>query len=93
VIPTGEELVQSDPGPGEVIETNGLTVSRLVERWGGEARYRDVVTDDEDALSAAIEADLDADVVVTTGGPRLASATCSRRSSILSGRYLSTASP
>ncbi|ACM57699.1 molybdopterin molybdotransferase MoeA [Halorubrum lacusprofundi] len=68
VIPTGEELVQSDPGPGEVIETNGLTVSRLVERWGGEARYRDVVTDDEDALSAAIEADLDADVVVTTGG-------------------------
>jgi len=68
VIPTGEELVQSDPGPGEVIETNGLTVSRLVERWGGEARYRDVVTDDEDALAAAIEVDLDADVVVTTGG-------------------------
>ena len=68
VIPTGEELVQSDPGPGEVIETNGLTVSRLVERWGGEARYRDVVTDDEDALAAAVEADLDADVVVTTGG-------------------------
>ncbi|WP_050034237.1 molybdopterin molybdotransferase MoeA [Halorubrum halophilum] len=68
VIPTGEELVQSDPGPGEVIETNGLTISRLVERWGGEARYRDVVTDDEDALAAAIESDLDADVVVTTGG-------------------------
>jgi len=68
VIPTGEELVQSDPGPGEVIETNGLTVSRLVERWGGEARYRDVVTDDEDELAAAIEGDLDADVVVTTGG-------------------------
>jgi molybdopterin molybdotransferase len=68
VVPTGEELVQSDPGPGEVIETNGLTVSRLAERWGGEARYRDVVTDDEDALAAAVEADLDADVVVTTGG-------------------------
>jgi len=68
VIPTGEELVQSDPGPGEVIETNGLTVSRLVERWGGEARYREIVTDDEDALAAAVERDLDADVVVTTGG-------------------------
>ena len=68
VIPTGEELVQSDPDPGEVIETNGLTVSRLVERWGGEARYRDVVTDDEEALAAAIEGDLDADAVVTTGG-------------------------
>ena len=68
VIPTGEELVQTDPGPGEVIETNGLTVSRQVERWGGIARYREVATDDEAALSAAIERDLDADIVVTTGG-------------------------
>ena len=68
VIPTGEELVESDPGPGEVIETNGLTVSRLVERWGGSARYRDVVADDPDALREAVAADLDADVVVTTGG-------------------------
>ena len=68
VNPTGEELVESDPGPGEVIETNGLTVSRLVERWGGEPRYRDVVTDDHAALREAVAADLDADVVVTTGG-------------------------
>ncbi|MFC4447876.1 gephyrin-like molybdotransferase Glp [Halorussus aquaticus] len=68
VIPTGEELVQSDPGPGEVVETNGLTVSRYVERWGGEATYRDVVTDDPDALRAAIQRDLTKDVVVTTGG-------------------------
>lgn len=68
VIPTGEEVVQTDPGPGEVIETNGLTVSRLVERWGATARYRDVVTDDEDRLREALKRDLDADVVVTSGG-------------------------
>lgn len=68
VIPTGEELVQADPEPGEVIETNGLTVSRFVERWGGDARYEDVVTDDPDALQDAITDHLDADVVVTTGG-------------------------
>jgi molybdopterin molybdotransferase len=68
VIPTGEELVQRDPGPGEVVETNGLTVSRLVERWGGVPTYRDVVTDDEAALRAAIQRDLTRDVVVTTGG-------------------------
>ncbi|MFB6069833.1 MAG: gephyrin-like molybdotransferase Glp [Halanaeroarchaeum sp.] len=68
VIPTGEEVVQSDPGPGEVIETNGLTVTRLVSRWGGSARYRDVVTDDETAIRNAIERDRDADVIVTTGG-------------------------
>jgi molybdopterin molybdotransferase len=68
VIPTGEELVQSDPDPGEVIETNGLTVSKLVSRWGGVPTYRDVVTDDPDALRAAIQRDLTKDVVVLTGG-------------------------
>jgi molybdopterin molybdotransferase len=68
VVPTGEELVERDPEPGEVIETNGLTVSRYVRRWGGRAEYRDVVTDDEAALRAAIERDLTKDVVVTTGG-------------------------
>jgi molybdopterin molybdotransferase len=68
VVPTGEELVESDPGPGEVIETNGLTVSRLVERWGGDASYRDIVVDDADRLREAVESDLDHDVIVTTGG-------------------------
>jgi molybdopterin molybdotransferase len=68
VVPTGEELVQADPDPGEVVETNGLTVSALVERWGGRAQYRDVVTDDESALRAAIQRDLTKDLVVTTGG-------------------------
>jgi molybdopterin molybdotransferase len=68
VIPTGEELVTENPDPGEIIETNGLTVSRLVERWDGEATYRDIVTDDPDSLREAIERDLDHDVIVTTGG-------------------------
>ena len=68
VIPTGEELVDADPDPGEVIETNGLTVARFVSRWGGEPAYRDIVTDDPDALRAAVERDLSRDVVVTTGG-------------------------
>ena len=68
VIPTGEEVVQSDPGPGEVVETNGLTISRLVERWGGNPIHREVVTDDADALEAAIQRDCAGDVVVTIGG-------------------------
>lgn len=68
VIPTGEELVQSNPSPGEIIETNGLTVSALVENWHGDPTYRDVVTDDVDALRTAIQSDLDHDLIVTTGG-------------------------
>jgi len=70
VLPTGEELV--DPGdtpePGEIVETNGLLVSSLAAQWGGKPTYRDVVTDEEDALRAAVEGGLDHDVVVTTGG-------------------------
>ncbi|MCL7416252.1 MAG: molybdopterin molybdotransferase MoeA [Halalkalicoccus sp.] len=68
VIPTGEELVQADPVPGEVIETNGLTVSRLADRWGARPTYRDIVTDDHEALRAAIQRDLTKDLIVTTGG-------------------------
>jgi molybdopterin molybdotransferase len=68
VIPTGEELVQEDPGPGETIETNGLTVTRLARRWGAEPAYGDVVTDERAALAGAIRRRLGADVVVTTGG-------------------------
>jgi molybdopterin molybdotransferase len=68
VVPTGEELVQHDPSPGQAVETNGLTVSRLVGRWGARAEYRNVVTDDPDALRAAIQRDLTKDVIVTTGG-------------------------
>ncbi|ELY68510.1 molybdopterin molybdotransferase MoeA [Natrinema versiforme] len=68
VVPTGEELVAGDPDPGEVVETNGLTVSRLAQRWGAKATYRDVVTDDPESLRVAIQRDLTKDVVVTTGG-------------------------
>jgi len=68
VVPTGEELVESDPQPGEAIETNGIMVSSLVERWGGRASHEPVVTDQRDALSTAIESNLDADIIVTTGG-------------------------
>lgn len=68
VIPTGEELVQSDPDPGEVIETNRFTVSRLADRWGADVTRRNIVTDDHEALRAAVQRDLTRDVVVTTGG-------------------------
>ncbi|WP_336359949.1 molybdopterin molybdotransferase MoeA [Haladaptatus sp. ZSTT2] len=68
VIPTGEELVEENPEPGEVIETNGLTISRLVERWGGDASYHDIVTDDETSLREAVDNNLDSDIIVTTGG-------------------------
>jgi molybdopterin molybdotransferase len=68
VIPTGEELVQADPEPGEVVETNRFTISRLAERWGADVTRREIVTDDHETLRAAVQRDLTRDVVVTTGG-------------------------
>lgn len=68
VIPTGDEVVETDPAEGEVVETNAFTVSRYVHRWGGTTTYREVVPDDREALRAAIERDLTKDIVVTTGG-------------------------
>jgi len=68
VVPTGDELVQHDPEPGEIVETNGFTVSRYVERWGGAANYRTIVADQRSALRSAIQRDLTKDIVVTTGG-------------------------
>jgi molybdopterin molybdotransferase len=68
VVPTGEELVQDDPKPGEIVETNGQTVAQYVERWGGVVTDREIVTDDTAALRTAIERDIDHDIVVTTGG-------------------------
>jgi len=68
VVPTGDELVQHDPEPGEIVETNGFTVSRYVERWGGAGNYRNIVADQRSALRSAIQRDLTKDIVVTTGG-------------------------
>lgn len=68
VIPTGEELVEADPDPGEVIETNGLMVAEYVESWDGVAAYGDIVPDEPAALREALTAATDADLIVTTGG-------------------------
>lgn len=68
VIPTGEELVPADPEPGEVVETNGLMLGAYVERWGGKSSVRDVVTDDHEALRAALRQASSQDFVVTSGG-------------------------
>ncbi len=68
VIPTGEELVSDHPSAGEVIETNGLMNSLLVEQWGALSRYRHFVPDDSELINAALRNDVDADMIITTGG-------------------------
>lgn len=69
LLPTGDEVVESDPAPGEVVGTNGPMVAEYVETWGGKATVEDVVPDDEGSLRDALrDAADDADLVATTGG-------------------------
>ncbi|MFB6295252.1 MAG: molybdopterin molybdotransferase MoeA, partial [Halobacteriales archaeon] len=68
LLPTGEEVVEADPDPGEVVETNSLTVAGYVERWGGHPDREEIVTDDVDALARTIREGSAADILVTLGG-------------------------
>lgn len=71
LISTGDEL--KAPGealqPGQFYESNGYTVSAVLQRFGVELINLGIVEDDLDALKAAfLTADEQADVVITSGG-------------------------
>jgi molybdopterin molybdotransferase len=70
VLATGTEL--RSPGeelePGEIYESNTLTLRAQLESAGAEVTVLQAVTDDEPATRAALDAGLQADVLVTSGG-------------------------
>jgi molybdopterin molybdotransferase len=73
VIPTGDELVSRKdnrdvPPPGKVLETNGLMSALYVEKWGGVPRCTEIVPDNPDSIKKAVEASLDADMILLLGG-------------------------
>jgi molybdopterin molybdotransferase len=73
VIPTGDELVSRKKGmdvppPGMVLETNGLMSALYVKKWGGIPRYLDIVPDNPDSIKMVIEANMDADMILLSGG-------------------------
>jgi len=71
IIPTGEELVARgtrEPEEGEVYETNGLMASLYIEKWGGDARLLDIVPDNPEKIKKAIMSNLDADMIIVSGG-------------------------
>jgi molybdopterin molybdotransferase len=73
VIPTGDELVSREkagevPPPGMVLETNGLMTALYVDRWGGTPRCTGIVRDRPQSIKEAVEANLDADMILLSGG-------------------------
>ncbi len=71
VIPTGEELVSRESTAlreGEVYETNGLMAALYIRKWGGAPRLLEIVEDDPEKIKDAISSNLDADMIITSGG-------------------------
>ncbi len=67
VVPTGDDLVEGKPGPGERVETAGFTLSQYVDRWGGKVTYRSPVSEDAPALRMAVQRDLTRDALAVVG--------------------------
>jgi molybdopterin molybdotransferase len=73
IIPTGDELIsrkkaEDVPPPGMVLETNGLMTALYVEKWGGTPRCAEIVPDNPECIGKAIKTNLDADMILLSGG-------------------------
>jgi molybdopterin molybdotransferase len=70
VISTGSELVEVDQplGPGQIRNSNSYSIRALCRQMGVEATAFGIVPDDQEATRRAIEAGLDYDVLLTSGG-------------------------
>jgi molybdopterin molybdotransferase len=70
VLATGTELRRpGEPlGPGEIYESNTVMLAAQLRRAGADAEVHGSVADDSDAMRAALERGLGADVLLTSGG-------------------------
>jgi molybdopterin molybdotransferase len=70
LIVTGSELLPpgAAPEPGKIYESNSLVVSSLVRAAGAEVEQHPPIPDDFEATRAAIEAGLQADILIVSGG-------------------------
>jgi molybdenum cofactor synthesis domain-containing protein len=70
VLVTGDELVPASeqPGPGRIRNSNGVAVLAQARWAGAQVRSLGIVPDDAERITEAIEAGLDADLLVVSGG-------------------------
>ncbi|MCV2880869.1 gephyrin-like molybdotransferase Glp [Actibacterium sp. XHP0104] len=70
IIATGDELVMpgEEPGPAQIIASNGFGLKALVEQAGAEARLLPIARDTEAALRAVFKLAEGADMILTIGG-------------------------
>jgi molybdopterin molybdotransferase len=70
ILPTGDELVAPGvvPGPGQLVESNGVALAAAVTEAGGEPVLLAPARDDRASLAAALAAARGLDALVTSGG-------------------------
>ena len=70
VLATGSELVPptSRPGPGQIRESNAISIAWACRRYGAEVRMLGIARDEPAVLRTAIEEGLTGDLFVTSGG-------------------------
>jgi molybdopterin molybdotransferase len=69
LVATGDELVPvgTEPGPGQIIETNSVQLAQLAREAGAAWSFLGIANDDVAAISHKLR-DADADLLITTGG-------------------------
>jgi molybdopterin molybdotransferase len=70
ILSTGDELVPPgvEPGPDQIVCSNGLALAATVESWGAEAIDLGIAVDRIDAIAEAADRAAGADILVTSGG-------------------------
>ncbi len=70
ILSTGDELIDvgDPPAPGKIVNTNSYLLAALVRETGALARPFGIVRDTREATITALEAALDSDFVLTSGG-------------------------
>ena len=71
IIPTGDELVA--PGSklraGDIVEFNSRIIGGFVSEWGGEPAFHDIVRDEFEAITQAVQqAAAESDIVIVNAG-------------------------
>jgi molybdopterin molybdotransferase len=70
ILANGDELVPpgAEPGPDQIVSSNGIGISMLVRRAGGEPQDLGIAPDRKEAIGAAVDRAAGADVLVIIGG-------------------------
>ncbi|WP_414833705.1 gephyrin-like molybdotransferase Glp [Afifella sp. YEN Y35] len=70
ILSTGDELVEpgEEPGPDQIVSSNGAAIASMVAACGGLARDLGVAVDDKQAIANAAAGAADADILVVIGG-------------------------